>query len=45
MFVKILKDELVDLLGGDAAPLELSKNPTIVMIVGLQGGGKTTTIG
>ena len=45
MFVKILKDELVDLLGGDAAPLEMSKNPTITMIVGLQGGGKTTTIG
>ena len=45
MFVKILKDELVDLLGGDAAPLELNKKPTIVMIVGLQGGGKTTTIG
>ena len=45
MFVKILKDELVELLGGDAAPLELSKNPTIVMIVGLQGGGKTTSIG
>ena len=45
MFVKILKDELVDLLGGDASPLELSKKPTIVMVVGLQGGGKTTTIG
>ena len=45
MFVKILKDELVDLLGGDSAPLELTKNPTIVMIVGLQGGGKTTSIG
>ncbi len=45
MFVKILKDELVDLLGGDSAPLEVSKNPTIVMIVGLQGGGKTTSIG
>ena len=45
MFVKILKDELVELLGGDSAPLEVSKNPTIVMIVGLQGGGKTTTIG
>ena len=45
MFVKILKDELVDLLGGDASPLEVSKNPTIVMVVGLQGGGKTTTIG
>ena len=45
MFVKILKDELVNLLGGDASPLEVSKNPTIVMVVGLQGGGKTTTIG
>ena len=45
MFVKILKDELVELLGGDASPLEINKNPTIVMIVGLQGGGKTTTIG
>ena len=45
MFVKILKDELVNLLGGDAAPLEMNKKPTIVMVVGLQGGGKTTTIG
>ena len=45
MFVKILKDELVELLGGDASPLEVNKKPTIVMIVGLQGGGKTTTIG
>ena len=45
MFVKILKDELVNLLGGDAAPLEMSKHPTIAMVVGLQGGGKTTTIG
>ena len=45
MFVKILKNELVSLLGGDASPLEMSKNPTIVMVVGLQGGGKTTTIG
>ena len=45
MFVKILKDELVELLGGDSSPLEMEKKPTIVMIVGLQGGGKTTTIG
>ena len=45
LFVKILKDELVDLLGGDSSPLEVSKTPTITMIVGLQGGGKTTTIG
>ena len=45
MFVKILKDELVSLLGENASSLEVSKNPTIVMVVGLQGGGKTTTIG
>ena len=45
MFVKILKDELVELLGGDSSPLEVSKNPTIVMVVGLQGGGKTTSVG
>jgi len=45
MFVKILKDELVSLLGGDASPLEIDKKPTILMVVGLQGGGKTTTIG
>lgn len=45
LFVKIVKDELVSLLGGDASPLEVSKNPTITMLVGLQGSGKTTTIG
>jgi len=45
LFVKIVKDELVSLLGGDAAPLETGKKPTIVMLVGLQGSGKTTTIG
>ncbi len=44
MFVKIVKDELVDLLGGEAAPLYTSGNPSILMLVGLQGSGKTTTI-
>ena len=44
-FVKIVKDELTELLGGEDAPLETSKNPTIAMLVGLQGSGKTTTIG
>ena len=44
LFVKILKDELVDLLGGDDAPLNISGNPAILMLVGLQGSGKTTTI-
>ena len=44
-FVKIVKDELTELLGGDSASLTVDKNPTITMIVGLQGSGKTTTIG
>ncbi len=45
LFVKIVKDELVSLLGGDSSPLEVTKKPTIVMLAGLQGSGKTTTIG
>ena len=44
-FVKIVKDELTELLGGDSVPLEVNGNPTIAMLVGLQGSGKTTTIG
>ena len=44
-FVKIVKDELTELLGGESAPLTIDKNPTITMLVGLQGSGKTTTIG
>ncbi len=45
MFVKILKDELVDLLGGEKRDLNLNGNPAILMLVGLQGTGKTTMIG
>ena len=44
-FVRIVRDELIELLGGDSVPLKTSKNPTITMLVGLQGSGKTTTIG
>lgn len=44
MFVKILKDELVELLGGEKKELYKSGNPSILMLVGLQGSGKTTTI-
>ena len=44
-FVKIIKDELTELLGGDNVPIETTKSPTITMLVGLQGSGKTTTIG
>ena len=45
LFLKIVKDELVSLLGGDYVPLEINKKPTILMLVGLQGSGKTTTAG
>ncbi len=45
VFIKLVKDELVELLGGDYVPLEKDANPTIVMLVGLQGSGKTTTAG
>ena len=45
LFVKIVKDELQELLGGDNAPLVVDKKPTISMMVGLQGSGKTTTNG
>ena len=44
MFVKIVKDELVELLGGEASPLYVSGKPSVLMLVGLQGSGKTTTI-
>jgi len=45
LFVKIVRDELQELLGGDSAPLTTDKNPTIVVMAGLQGSGKTTTVG
>ena len=45
LFVKIVKDELTELLGGENTPLNVSGNPATLMLVGLQGSGKTTTIG
>ena len=45
VFLKILKDELLELLGTDKVELEMKKNPNLLMLVGLQGSGKTTTIG
>ena len=45
LFVKIVQDELTELLGGESAPLNMNGNPAILMLVGLQGSGKTTTIG
>ena len=44
--LKIVRDELIDLLGGQAAPLQFSKKPpSIIFLTGLQGSGKTTTTG
>jgi signal recognition particle subunit SRP54 len=44
MVVKIVHDELVATLGSDAAPLDLNAPaPVVIMLVGLQGSGKTTT--
>lgn len=45
LFVKILRDELIELLGKEEVPLITDKKPTIVLMVGLQGSGKTTTVG
>lgn len=44
--VKIVKDELTNLMGGEQEPIQFSrKPPTVIMMVGLQGAGKTTTSG
>ncbi len=43
-FVKIVKDELVSLLGGEKEDLNIKGNPATLMLVGLQGSGKTTMI-
>lgn len=40
--VKIVKDELAKLMGGEEAPLELNNKPAVILIAGLQGSGKTT---
>ena len=46
MVIKIVNDELTNLLGNDSSELKFNKNkPTIIMLVGLQGSGKTTTAG
>lgn len=41
--IKIVHDELVNLLGKDSSPLDYSGHPNIIMLLGLQGSGKTTT--
>lgn len=45
LMVKIVHDELTTLMGGDTAPVNLSGNPTVILMSGLQGSGKTTISG
>jgi signal recognition particle subunit SRP54 len=45
LMVKIVKDELVELMGGIEAELNIQGNPTVILIAGLQGSGKTTFSG
>ena len=45
LMTKIVNDELKDLLGGETKPLELTGSPSIILIAGLQGSGKTTFSG
>lgn len=45
-FIQGVHDELVEIMGAEAAPLnQASQKPTVIMMVGLQGSGKTTTAG
>jgi signal recognition particle subunit SRP54 len=45
LMVKIVKDELAELMGGTEAELNLTGKPTVILIAGLQGSGKTTFSG
>ncbi len=45
MMVKIVHDELAELMGGDSTDIELQGNPAVILISGLQGSGKTTFTG
>jgi signal recognition particle subunit SRP54 len=42
LMVKIVNDELINLMGGSVSEINLKGNPTIILIAGLQGSGKTT---
>lgn len=45
LMVKIVHDELTELMGGDAAPLNIDGKPAVILMAGLQGAGKTTFAG
>ena len=44
LLVKLVKDELTELMGGDVAGITLSGNPSVILMSGLQGSGKTTFV-
>ncbi|MDM1049132.1 signal recognition particle protein [Sphingobacterium hotanense] len=45
LLTKIMNDELTELMGGTVTELEITKNPTVILIAGLNGAGKTTFSG
>ena len=45
LMVKIVKDELIQLMGGETAEIELKGSPSVILMAGLQGSGKTTFSG
>lgn len=45
LFVKIVQEELTELMGGEAKPINLKGDPAVILIAGLQGSGKTTFSG
>ena len=45
LFIKLVKDELIELLGGEYEALKINQGTTVLMLCGLQGSGKTTTAG
>ena len=45
LFIKLVKDELINLLGNDYVPITVNPGTTVLMLCGLQGSGKTTTAG
>jgi len=45
LMVKIVQDELTELMGGTVADFSISGNPAVILIAGLQGSGKTTFTG
>src|SRR4051812_35461128 len=45
LMVKIVQDQLTELMGGEAADFSITGNPAVILIAGLQGSGKTTFSG